>query len=187
MSNLFFTSDHHFGHRNIIRFTDRPFESVEEMDAVLIERWNERVKPGDIVYHLGDFSLCSREETEAILDQLQGSIRLIRGNHEGAAMSCRNRFEWIKDYCELKMEASKPGGRRQLVVLCHYAMRVWRSRHHGSYHLYGHSHGSLPDLPDQHCFDVGVDCHDFYPISWEEVKATMATKEWVPPFANEDR
>ena len=161
MSNLFFTSDHHFGHRNIIRYANRPFSSVEEMNEVMIERWNEKVQPQDVVYHLGDFALCSQNETAAILDRLNGQIRLIKGNHEGAALSVAKRFNWIKDYYELKVPDEKARHGRHLVVLCHYAFRVWRFHHHGSFHLYGHSHGSLDDLKDQRCFDIGVGLSQF--------------------------
>lgn len=59
MSKLYFTSDHHFGHKNIIKFSERPFQDVHEMDEVLIQKWNEKVQPEDEVYHLGDVGLCS--------------------------------------------------------------------------------------------------------------------------------
>lgn len=182
MQNIWFTSDHHFGHKNIIRFCERPFDSVEEMNEALIKRWNEKVQPHDRVYHLGDVALCSAEKLNSILDRLNGQIYLIKGNHEGAATSCAKRFQWVKDYFELTIkDESLPKG-KQKIILCHYAMRTWNGSHHGTYQLYGHSHGTLPDDPNLLSFDVGVDCHDFYPISYEEVKAVMSEKTWVPPF-----
>ena len=70
---------------------------------------------------------------------------------------------------------------QHLVVLCHYALKVWNASHWGTYHLYGHSHGMLPDDPKSRSFDVGVDCHNFYPLAYEEMKGIMKQKEWVRP------
>ena len=75
---IFFTSDHHFGHTNIIRFSERPFKTIEEMDDELINRWNEKVSSSDIVYHLGDISLARPERTKEIFDQLNGTIFLVK-------------------------------------------------------------------------------------------------------------
>ena len=106
---------------------------------------------------------------------------MIRGNHESAANSCESAFEWVKDYHELILEDKEAYQGKRLIVLSHYAMRVWNSSHHGSWHLYGHTHGELEDLPNSLSFDVGVDCHDFYPISYDEVKTIMSRKNWVSP------
>jgi len=62
---------------------------------------------------------------------------------------------------------------------------VWRGSGRGNWHLYGHSHGTLPDLEESLSFDVGVDCHDFYPLSYDEVKAIMQHKNWVSPYEKE--
>ena len=182
MNKIYFTSDHHFGHKNIIRFSERPFSDVDEMNEELIKRWNEKIKPEDEVYHLGDVGLMSQGKLREILDRLNGKIYLINGNHENAAQACHTRFEWIKDYYELVIKDDEFPRGEQLIVLSHYAMRVWNASHWGSYQLYGHSHGTLPDDPNLLSFDVGVDCHDFYPLSYEEVKAIMKTKTWTPSF-----
>ena len=181
MGKLFFTADHHFGHDNIIKFCNRPFSDVREMNQVLIEKWNSKIKKNDTVYHLGDFGYGYKENIASILDQLNGKIHLIVGNHEKPALQNPNKFVWIKDYYELKVKDADCKNGYQNIVLFHYAMRVWRSDFRGSWHLYGHSHGNLPDLEDRLCFDIGVDCHDFYPLSYEEVKAIMQTKTWSPP------
>ena len=175
--NVFFTSDHHFGHKNIIRFSDRPFETVEEMDEAMVERWNEVVGERDHVFHLGDVSLHGPQRTRELLDRLNGHIYLVIGNHEKSAMNtvCRDRFEWRKDLFDLRIH-DEEDSKRQYIVLCHYAMRVWNRSFHGSWHLYGHSHGTLPDDPQSLSFDAGVDCHDFKPLSYAEVKAIMARK-----------
>ena len=186
MQNLFFTSDHHFGHTNIIKFCDRPFETVEEMNQVMIDNWNKKVQPNDNVYHLGDFALTKKRELlEEIIDQLNGNIFLISGNHEGAAKSLPKKFQWIKDYYELKVKDEDAKSGLQRIILFHYAMRVWRHSYRGSWQLYGHSHGNLSDMEDQLAIDVGVDCHNFTPLSYQEVKEIMQTKNWVPPFGEQ--
>ena len=179
---IWFTSDNHFGHKNMIKFTNRPFTDVEEMNNAMIERWNARVGSDDIVYHLGDFALSPLTKLREIREKLNGRICLIKGNHDNAAQYSPECFEWIKDYHELIVEDKDAHKGQRLIVLFHYAMRVWNASHHGSWHLYGHSHGELPDDIKSLSFDVGVDSHNFYPLSYEDVKQIMAKKEWKPPF-----
>ena len=181
MNGIWFTSDHHWGHANIIRFSSRPFSSVEEMDEALVERWNTVVQPRDTVYHVGDVSLHKDlGRARSILERLNGSICLIRGNHESVAERLKDRFAWIKDYAEVKVPDPEAREGRTFIVLCHYAFRVWNKSHHGSWHLYGHSHGSLPDDPNARSLDVGVDCHDYAPVSYARVTEIMASKQFVP-------
>lgn len=185
MNQLFFTSDHHFGHENIIKYCNRPFENAREMNEALIQRWNEKIKPRDTVYHIGDFGLTYKENLLAIVERLNGKIHLITGNHDSAALQIRNKFQWVKEYYELKVKDPDCKNGVQRIILFHYAMRTWRGSGRGNWHLYGHSHGTLPDLEDSLSFDVGVDCHDFYPLSYDEVKAIMQRKTWIPPYQRE--
>lgn len=182
-NKIWFTSDNHFGHKNIIKFTNRPFLDVEEMNKEMINRWNEKIGKDDIVYHLGDFALASPGKTRQLRKQLNGKIHLIKGNHESLALECADCFEWIKDYYELRI--NDPKGPK-FIVLFHYAMKVWNASHHGTWHLYGHSHGSLIDDETSQSFDVGVDNHNFYPLSYHDVKSIMKQKKWTPPFGNRD-
>jgi calcineurin-like phosphoesterase family protein len=186
MPTTFFTADTHFGHANIIRYCNRPFDSPSHMDDVLIANWNSVVGPEDEVYHLGDFALCNLEPCERVLDRLNGKIYLIRGNHEKTACAVPHRFEWIKDYHELYVPDPSNKGGKQMIVMCHYAMRVWNASHHGAWQLYGHSHGVLADDPTLLSIDVGVDCHGYTPVSLRQVGALMAKKTWEPPFGRKD-
>jgi len=186
-NRIWFTSDHHFGHKNIIKYSERPFDSVDEMNAEMIKRWNEKVGPDDHVYHLGDFALTSPGKLRKIREQLHGKIFLITGNHESTALDCKDCFDWIKDYYELTVNDADAHRGKRFIVLFHYAMRVWNAGHHGTWHLYGHSHGNLPDDESSRSFDVGVDCHNFYPLSYQEVKDIMAQKKWVPPFESREK
>ncbi len=180
MENIWFTGDTHFGHKSILEYAGRPFKSVEEMDEALIDNWNSVVSPQDAVYHLGDAGLCTPAKLERIVERLHGKIHLIRGNHERSAEACKEFFEWIKDYHELRIEDAEAHKGRQLIVLFHYPLRVWKASHYGSYHLYGHSHGMLPDDPTSYSSDIGVDCHNYRPVSYHEVKAIMKRKIWKP-------
>jgi len=166
MNNIYFTSDTHFGHRNVIKFDGRPFETIEEHDAQLVLNWNSVVKPTDIVYHLGDFALCNDNKAEEIMGQLQGQVNYILGNHDGRKLVKRleKYFNVIGSYYEITID-------NQLIIMCHYAFGVWKKSHKGSWNLHGHSHGSYPARGKQ--LDVGINCHNYFPISFESIKKHM--------------
>jgi len=175
---IHFTADHHFGHANIIEHASRPFDSLHEMNRSLVASWNAVVRPGDTVYHLGDIVWGNPRKMVGILERLTGTIHLVTGNHDKKAalkQPCVNRFASVAPLMEIKVQDPEVKGGR-LIVLCHYAMRVWNRKHYGSWHLYGHSHGRLPEEPGSLSFDVGVDCWGFMPIPYERVKAVMASK-----------
>ena len=81
-TNIFITSDHHFGHANIIKHCNRPFKNVQEMDHILKENWNKTIKPADIVYFLGDITKSKKNSIDYWLSKLNGNILFIRGNHD---------------------------------------------------------------------------------------------------------
>lgn len=168
MSNKFFTSDPHFDHKKIIQYANRPFDDVQQMNTALIDNWNKTVGPNDEIYCLGDFAFAPPDRMEQIAAQLNGKKYLILGNHDKKlSYGFKDQFEWVRHYHEVR--DVKPN-----IMLFHYAMRVWNKSHHGSWHLYGHSHGSLPEDPTMKAMDVGVDCHPEYrPFSYEEIKQVM--------------
>jgi calcineurin-like phosphoesterase family protein len=171
---LFFTSDLHFDHTNIIKFCERPFSSAEEMNEVLISNWNDVVQSSDDVYILGDFSFARKPELACNhLRRLKGRKFLIRGNHDEHLLKFkefRKMFCSVSDILEIKVSKIH-------IVMCHYAMRVWNKSHNGSIHLYGHSHGTLS--PADKSVDVGVDSHfvtgvkHYRPFSLDEIMTCM--------------
>ena len=173
---IFFCSDTHFGHGNIIKFCSRPFKSTNHMNETLIQNWNSVVQPKDEIYHLGDFGMGAPHYIRNILEQLNGKKFLIIGNHDKSTLKCADMFEWVKPLYTLKVKDTKAKGGKRKVILCHYAMKVWDASHYGSYHLYGHSHGGLPE-DNSLSFDVGVDCWNFTPISYEQVREKMEKKQ----------
>jgi calcineurin-like phosphoesterase family protein len=174
MINTFFTSDTHFGHERIIQLSNRPFSSVREMDEKMISNWNSKISKKDTVYFLGDFCFCDAEQGQRILDSLNGHKHLIRGNHEKIGSRLKG-WVSISDYKEIKVE-------NQSIVLSHYAMRTWNKLHYKSWMLYGHSHGTLPDDNGLLSIDVGVDCHNYSPISMSDLGLIMSKKQYVSPF-----
>jgi len=172
----FFTADTHFDHRGICNLAERPFDDVQHMNEMLIEAWNARVSQGDRVFHVGDFSLSSKERTLKFISRLNGQIFLLRGNHDKVIKSSLiDKFGWVKDYYELKEPLV---GESKKIVLCHYAFMVWNKSHYGSWHLHGHSHGSLHDDCIAKRMDVGVDNHpDYAPFHLDEVEKFMSKRE----------
>lgn len=172
--SIFFTSDEHYGHSNIIKFCNRPFADIAEMRERLIENHNARVTKGDLVYHLGDMfcRTLSFKEALSIMDRLNGQHYYIRGNHEELIDNypqLRERFVWVRDRHKLKFKDMPH------IVLDHYAGRVWDGSHNGSWQLYGHTHAVLREN-DSLSFDVGVDAWKYFPVSLEQVTIKMFQK-----------
>lgn len=166
MTKTFFTSDLHFWHTNVIQFCNRPYGSVEHMNAELIKNWNTVVGERDHVWMLGDFSFGTYEQTAEILDNLKGIKHLIVGNHDrkGRADKLFNR-DWNKwfvdthDYFRLKVDGYK-------FVLCHFPFASWER---GYINLHGHLH-SLKGYQNKWMqYDVGVDANNYTPILLDDV------------------
>lgn len=208
---IWFTSDLHLGHTNIIKYSERPFmlkdileieRLVEEsykhehsqayliqkandaecyhikkqatklMDDTLIDNINAVVKPNDTLYHLGDFTFDERKY-RGYRERINcKKIHFIRGNHDKLNNRDVHLFASVSDYKEIRHRDTK-------IVLAHYAFRVWNKCHRGSWHLYGHSHGTLPDIGNK-SFDVGVDCWDYKPVSLEQVEEEMSKRTFQP-------
>ncbi len=175
MARVFFTSDWHLNHARMISHAKRPFRSVSEMNAALIHNFNSMVGPRDDVWFLGDFVLGEKrfENAKAFLEKIRGKKHMILGNHDPRTKEFFKLFDSCAEYREIKVEG-------QRICLFHYATRVWNRSHRGSWMLYGHSHGSLPDDPTSRSIDVCVDCHNYFPISFDEVTAIIATKSYAP-------
>lgn len=158
----YFTADPHFGHHNIIKFCNRPFANIDEMDEVMIERWNQRVRESsDDVYVVGDFANWhDQKRMQRVFSRLNGRKHLIIGNHDGRATL---RLPWSsppRDRLKLTVDD-------QVFILDHYAQRSWDRMYRGSWHVYGHCHDRLPGVGRS--TDVGVDAWDFYPTTPAEV------------------
>lgn len=171
MGSLFVTSDTHFGHEKCLEFMRpdgellRPFSSVEEMNEVLIERWNEKVMPGDTIYHLGDVAM-KRKSLEC-LARCNGRKILIRGNHD---------IFRLKDYTE-HFEDVRGCFYRDGFVFSH--IPIHRESFYGRYqgNVHGHLHCHLvvyENHIDPYYFNACVERHDFFPVAWEDIQAYFA-------------
>lgn len=188
-----FTADHHFGHTNILKYANRPFENVDDMNESMISKWNEVVGSDDTVYYVGDFTLAGFEPFVQYVMRLNGKIKFIPGGHD---------HRWLKDFDQFvvpsksghfaeilpplySLEIPNKGKYPLVIVLCHYPLLTWDRSHYGAFHLHGHSHGKIgkigksgmeeldPPLKRGERMDIGVDCHDYYPVSLEKVLLTL--------------
>lgn len=197
-NNIWFTSDTHFHHKNIVRGTSswdrfeensshqdtRNFDTLEEHDETLISNFNSLVKENDILYHLGDWSFGGHQQIEIFRKKLNvKTIHLIKGNHDQhifkSGSPYRQLFTSIQDVLEfsLKIDSQKSGkyGKQQF-FLSHYSHQVWNQSHHGTIHLFGHSHGSLKGIGRS--MDVGVDTNNLFPYHLDEILYLMKDVKW---------
>ena len=174
---IWFSSDYHISHANIIKYCNRPYANTYEMNEALIANHNSCVKPEDDWYHLGDFCMGDRRKVAEYLSRLNGRKHMIKGNHDKALLDeePRKHFEWLRDYYELYIPDPTIKGGKQFIVLFHYPLRSWNHSMHNAWHLYGHEHGNLKDSIGK-SFDVGVDCFNYHPVSYDMIKAMMAER-----------
>ncbi len=176
-AKVYFTSDTHFSHANIIGFCCRPFKNVNEMNETLIANWNRVVGVDDIVFHLGDFCLGGSAEWTNVLNRLNGKIYLIVGNHDikNLRQGYYDRFEGI--LMQMHIEIGK-----QKIYLNHCPFLCYGGAYKDTWQLFGHVHTSKNNtgkdasrlnmlFPTQ--YDVGVDNNNFTPVSFDQVKAII--------------
>lgn len=156
MNKIFVISDTHFYHKNILKFCDRPFSSIEEMNDTMLNNWNNVVSENDIVYHLGDFGLGNKTKLENIFDSLNGTKYLIRGNHD--IRSNVHKFNWVDIY-----DLTTINYKEKNFVLCHYPMQSWDRMYYGSIHLYGHVHNNVIPIELENMYNVSADVINFTP------------------------
>ncbi len=198
---IYFTSDLHGFHSNIIKYCKRPFlterdkeilskdpgakisqESVEIMNDTLIANINATVGEDDSLWHLGDFCFapkyCYYQTCKGFRDRIKcKNVYNIWGNHDHRVIA--DLFNATYDMYELYVE-------NLTIVLCHYPLFVWNKSHHGSYNLFGHCHSTIDNQIPEHSLqvDVGVDSHNFKPWSLEEVRGHMMKK--TPAFLSKN-
>jgi calcineurin-like phosphoesterase family protein len=194
---IYFTADTHFGHFNIIRYTDRPFHSLEEMDEKLLSEINERVSIDDVLYHIGDFCMSKRPgAAEYYRSRIRcRNVIMVTGNHDPHYSTGMPRKEFGALFSEcypvLRRKIFLPTGEVKPVFMHHYAQRVWDKSHFGAWHLYGHSHSTLPDDPRMMSMDVGVDAAakilgKYRPFAVTEIMEFMSHKQFTPVTRRRD-
>lgn len=185
MNKVWFTSDLHFGHKNIVKFTNRGEETTaEDHDDWLIGLWNNSVHSSDTIYHLGDFSFHKNVETTMyLLRHLKGNIVLLKGNHDYGA----NFKEYpnharvtTKEYYEKQFTV---GDKKVQICMFHFPIGSWHKQSYGSWHLHGHSHGGYTKGEGK-ILDVGIDNafnlygkHKFFDL--EMIEEYMRNREVV--------
>lgn len=185
---IWFSSDQHFYHTNVIRYCGRPFSSVEEMNEEMIKRWNEVVKKSDFVFHLGDFSLAARP-VELFAPRLNGHKRLIPGNHDHCHPAHygkrEERGKRMREFYTNHGLSLSPDGliskmtiASQEVILSHMPYRnieyeeerypKFRPIDDGKFLLHGHVHEKW--TINKKMINVGCDVWNFYPVSLEQIE-----------------
>ncbi len=158
-----FTSDPHFGHRNIITYCDRPFTDVDHMNEMLIGNWNETVAPEDTVWVLGDVAMGRIEDSLALVGRLAGHKILVAGNHDRCWFGHGERSEeWVQRYLDAGFERIVQGSTH---IVCPVDEGEWL--------LHGHVHEQWAD--NGRMINVGVDVRGYRPISEAAILEIIAS------------
>lgn len=139
--SIFYISDLHFGHQNVIKFDHRPYADTDEMDRDMIRKWNDRVGNDDDVYVVGDFAFRSGYDPAWYLQQLSGHKHLIVGNHDGKMLKNKNAMKYWETVDNL---TSIQDGDKS-IILCHFPILEWNQMRHWHLLVYGHIHANTED------------------------------------------
>lgn len=171
----YFTSDLHFGHKNIIRFCNRPFNDIDHMREMLIENWNSVVTPEDDVYHLGDFAFLNNDKTREIISRLNGRKHAIWGNHDEGKNFNNMGFASMYQYAELRL------AKDIVVKLSHFPYEgdhedqgerypeLRPIRTDDKWLLHGHVHEIWQIKPEERMINVGCDVWNYKPVSADRI------------------
>jgi calcineurin-like phosphoesterase family protein len=174
---IYFGSDWHIGHKAILSFCPRPFQSLEDMENSLLTELTVKVKPGDDVYLLGDIVFSDPGNFLDKLMYLPGNYHLIKGNHDHKKTTRHPLWESVRDYHELKHPETD-----HKIVLCHFPIESWNKSRYGSLHFHGHTHNNASHeiRPIENRWDVGYDATSRFINTLDEVvtKYKLHTFNW---------
>lgn len=175
--NIYFTADLHLGHANIMKYCNRPYITLNQMDADIINSLNEIASGNSVLFLIGDimFKFISDDAKNAFKRALMqfSTVYCLRGNHDHNQsikyLKSINSVQFLNDsIVEVSIEDDEMEQDAR-IILCHYPLLSWNASYHGSWHLFGHVHGVLQH-PSFNALDVGVDCHEYKPVSYSQVK-----------------
>lgn len=181
---IYFTSDLHFNHGNILAYEPitRPFATIDEMNETLIANWNSVVKPEDTVYVLGDFAMGPAADVRGLVSRLNGTIKLVRGNHDTPAK--------LKIYQKMGIEVKDIEYltyKGRFFILCHFPiaseefMQMVVNDNSEVINVYGHVHSNAQKGFYKGTYHIGVDTNNLTPISIEQVWNESWPKEMMTP------
>lgn len=166
MSNIWLISDTHFNHNKDFIWKARGFNSVEEMNNEIIKRWNNIVKPDDIVYHLGDVIMGDLNSGIEIINQLNGKIRLAIGNHDTSArLETFRNFDIFEDI-QFGYRIKKG---KKTFILTHYPTLTGNYDNSKTYSIHGHTHSLNAFCEYDLMYNVNCEAHNCTPILWENM------------------
>lgn len=164
----YYISDLHFGHENIIKMCSRPFSCIEEMDAVLLENWNNIIHKNDNVYIIGDLIYKANNSPEYYLKQLKGKKHLIIGNHDKSWLKYVDTVKYFESVDLMKIINTGKGN----ATLCHYPMLEFE----GEFMIHGHVHTKANKLAYWEylkridaLLNAGADINGYKPVSLDEL------------------
>jgi calcineurin-like phosphoesterase family protein len=181
MAETFFTSDTHYGHKNIIKYTNRPYTTSNEMDEALITNHNAIVGPNDIVYHLGDFAFGDVNYIRYLFSRLNGFYRIIFGNHDKGLRQYK-KYAWNSRKVQFLGDMADIEVNGQQIILCHYPILSWQDKGRGAWMIHGHCHYNLlATRKDSNLLgkilDVGLEGNDYHPYSFDNIKNILNKKD----------
>jgi calcineurin-like phosphoesterase family protein len=166
-----FTSDWHLGHENIIRYSNRPFKTVEEMDWAIINNHNKKVDHDDIVYFLGDFTM-RKLNFQKYIEYVNGKIIFILGNHDMSFKNAiKNHYKIIEVHDRLTITIDE-----QIITLCHYPPNKDEILGENEWYLYGHKHSDTNKRILGKKMNVNLELHDYKPLSFDNIKEFMTSR-----------
>jgi len=177
--NIFISADYHLGHANVIKFDNRPFDSIHEMNKGIIDNHNSVITNEDLFIHVGDLTLERnyQQVQDKYISKLNGKkLIFINGSHDKWMKKSSQRY-----YQRLELEIDK----KDYLVCDHYCMTVWPKSHYGSYSTYGHEHLWSPG--QGRSYNVSIALSNYYPVNWTKIKEELADKENINQLKKKDK
>lgn len=165
-SNVYFISDTHFNHANVVRYANRPYKDCDEMNESLINNWNKVVRKTDHIFCVGDFCFGPIDQ---ICSRLNGIKYLIIGSHDRVNNTYNQYFKGLYNQLELIITDPNPYMKYN-IILNHTALRTWEKSHYGALHLFGHQHHEVPTLNLSWNVCVDTALSNYTPISFDVIK-----------------